>query len=87
MLVYFSKGYGHHGTRPALDEVLDCLASDASGIESAHSFDNWCSEYGYDTDSRKAEKTWRICTEQAIRLQYLLGPALYKALLWNTERL
>ena len=36
-----------------------CFVSDAiSGLES---FDYFCSEFGYDTDSMKAYKTWKAC--------------------------
>ena len=85
--LFFSKGYAHHGAQPELDEVLDCLASDATGIENARSFDEWCGEYGYDTDSRRAERTYKLCCKQAERLRNLLGPSAYAALLWETDRL
>jgi hypothetical protein len=72
---------------PTSAEVLDCLASDASGYENAHSFEDWCSDYGYDTDSRKAERTYRVLGQQAHKLKKLLGGSAYETLLWNTERL
>lgn len=87
MTVYFSMGYGHKGKAPKADDVLDCLASDASGIENARSFEDWCGDYGYDTDSRAAEKTFKTCEHQAKRLRTLLGDSAYTTLLWNTERL
>jgi hypothetical protein len=94
--LYFSQG-STHTTEPTLAEVLDCLASDASGYEQAKdvaranihedvTFDNWASEYGYDTDSRKAEKTFRTVKRQAEQLKRTLGEAAYKELLWETER-
>lgn len=92
----FSKGAGHVETvrgypdrpiPPTLEEVLDCLASDAAGYENAPLFEDWAGEYGYDTDSRKAEKTFRTVQEQAARLKKFLGPALYNELLYDTERL
>lgn len=82
----FSQGSAHTQA-PKLAEVLDCLASDASGFENARSFDEWCSEYGYDIDSRKAERTYRIIEKQANRLKAFLGQGAYETLLWNTERL
>ncbi len=85
MTVTFSKGSGHHGEEPEAAEVLDCLASDSSGIENAQSFEDWCGEYGYDTDSRKAEKIFKTCERQAEKLKAFLGH-LYKTLLWETER-
>jgi len=86
MHVYFSQGSAHTKA-PTLAEVLDCLASDASGIENALSFEDWANEYGCDTDSRKAEKTYHICQEQAEDLRNLLGRDAYKTLLYHTERL
>lgn len=87
MTVYFSKGYAHKGAEPTLEEVLDCLASDAAGYENARSFEDWAGDYGYDTDSRKAERTFKTIEKQAASLKRVLGEELYKALLWDTERL
>jgi hypothetical protein len=86
MTVYFSQGYAHK-KNPTLAEVLDCLASDASGVDNARSFEDWASEYGYDTNSRKAEKTYRICQVQAEDLRNLLGCDAYETLLYHTKRL
>lgn len=82
---YFSQGYGISG-EPTVEGVLDCLASDAAGFENAQSFEDWANEYGYDTDSRKAEKTYNIIGRQAKRLKNFLGNK-YETLLWDTERL
>lgn len=52
-----------------LQGALYCFLSDAaSGKES---FGDFCNEFGYDTDSRKALKVWKDCqkaTEKAERL-------------------
>ena len=85
-VVIFSMGFGHNGNTPKLEEVINCLASDASGVENAHDFADWCSEYGYDTDSRKAEKTYKACQRQCGQLKRLFGED-YQALLFDTERL
>lgn len=87
MTLYFSKGYGHSGQAPTVEEVLDCLASDAAGFDNARNFEEWASEYGYDTDSRKAEKIYNTIKAQREQLENLLGPSMYAALLWETERL
>ena len=86
LTVYFSQGSAHKKP-PTLAEVLDCLASDASGVDNAQSFEEWASEYGYDTDSRKAEKTYNICRQQAQELKALLDRDAYDQLLYETERL
>lgn len=86
MRVPFSQGSAHT-VAPTTADVLDCLASDASGFENARSFDDWCAEYGYDTDSRTAERTYKIVARQAAKLKAMLGADNYETLLWNIERL
>jgi hypothetical protein len=86
MTVYFSQGYGHNRQAPELSSVLDCLASDSSSIENASSFESWASDFGYSTDSRTAEKTFKACERQAQALKRFLGSELYQELLFNTER-
>lgn len=86
LTTYFSMGYGHKGAEPKAADVLDCLASDASSIENANGFEDWAADFGYDTDSRKAEKTYKACEHIAKRLRNFLGEA-YDTLLYNTERL
>lgn len=71
---------------PTAADVLDCLASDASGIENAEDFEDWASEYGYDPDSRKAEAIFNACKAQSGGLRRLLGEEAYQELLWETER-
>lgn len=86
MVVYFSQGYGHHGKAPTVEDILDCLASDAARVENARSFEEWASECGYDPDSRKALKTYETCVKQANELKSFLG-IQYQILLYGTERL
>ena len=83
--LYFSQGIGITG-EPKIESVLDCLASDAAGYENASDFEDWANEYGYDTDSRKAEKTYNLIGKQADKLKNLLGEDNYNTLLWDTER-
>ena len=82
MTVYFSMGMGHNGKKPTADEVLACLASDARGVDT--SFEDWCGDYGYDTDSRKAERTFKACKRSAKKLkQFFAGE--YESLLQCEE--
>lgn len=78
-----AAGYAY---RPELVDVLDCLASDAGGYENARGFEDWASEYGYDTDSRKAYATFETVEEQAKELHRLLGTGAFNQLLWEVER-
>jgi hypothetical protein len=56
---------------PKVEEVLNSLLLDSSALDIT--FEEWCSEYGYDTDSRKAEKTFNLCNELGKKLKRLLG--------------
>jgi hypothetical protein len=71
---------------PKIEDVLDSLTLDASCYENARNFEDFCSEFGYDTDSRKAEGTYKACGEIAKELRHLIGRDGYDALLNNTER-
>lgn len=51
--------------------VLECLLSDAQGGD--QTFGDFCNEYGYDTNSRKAEATWRACQKAMVSMKRLLG--------------
>lgn len=61
-----------HTQEPTAADVLYCLCSDARAGEL--DFEDFCSEFGYDTDSRKAEKIWKACTDTAPKVRQLLGP-------------
>jgi hypothetical protein len=99
MSLYFSQGSAHVKA-PTLEDVLDCLASDAASIENSKpsdehpraiysdtAFENWATEFGYDPDSRKAEKMYKATRRQAEQLKRTIGPEAYDQLLWHTERL
>lgn len=57
---------------PRLREVLQALQSDASVPKR---FADFCAEFGYDSDSRKAEATHAACKETAKALHKLFGEA------------
>lgn len=79
MRLVFSMGRGHKGAKPSLDEVLNCLALEAMGV--CETFEDWCNEYGYDTGSRKAEKTYDTICLQDHQLRRFLGEVAYTELL------
>lgn len=86
MTTYFSQGFGHNGKEPNVYDVLDCLASDASGAD--ESFEGFCSNFGYDTDSRKAEKIYKACKHSGERLKKFLGDDAFQTLVYGgVERL
>jgi len=81
-----AKMRGYRAATPKVSDVLDCLASDSSGYDNARNFEDWASEYGYDTDSRKAYATYQTVAEQAKALKHFLGEVVYTELLFDTER-
>lgn len=68
--------------RPHLETEYDllnafyCFVSEAlSGLET---FEGFCSEFGYDTDSRTAERIWKACKSSAAKLERIaVGVDLY----------
>lgn len=66
-------------------DVLDCLLSDASNTDAP--FEEWAADYGYDTDSRKAEAIFHACRETAAKLRSWLGAVELERLASEYERL
>ena len=84
--VTYRLGIGHQGKRPAKDHVMDALLSDASGLADGESYEEWCKSLGFDTDSRRAEKTYVATLKQTERLKEFLG-SKFDAYMYETERL
>jgi len=78
LTVHFSMGYGHSREPEAFD-VLECLAMDY--YDKQETFEGWAENLGYNTDSRKAERTYRACVEQAEKLERFLGDEKLQELL------
>lgn len=71
------RSYGVVGGEPILpkpEDVLANLAMDADAIDHP-SFESWAGDYGFDTDSRKAEATYRTCLDTALKLRAAIGDA------------
>ena len=64
-----------------LKTVLCSIISDCSTAENSFTFEDFCSELGYDTDSRKAYRTWEACKEQNEKFKYFAGRELYDYLI------
>jgi hypothetical protein len=60
-------------TNPSAADVLGSLIMDATSFESAQSFEGWCGDYGYDTDSRRAFELWHWVEKLAPRVRAFLG--------------
>lgn len=81
LTIVFSMGYGHRGKAPKVADVLECLSSDASTVINAGSFEDWASELGYDSDSRKAQRTFDQTDRQTTKLRRFLGESIFEQLL------
>lgn len=53
------------GRHPSAYSVLACIGGD---VHCPETFEEFCGEYGYDSDSRKAERTFRACLAFAKKL-------------------
>jgi hypothetical protein len=60
-----------HEKEPTAADVLSCLCSDVRSAD--QSFEEWARDFGYDVDSRKAERTYQACVKLAPKVQRLLG--------------
>jgi hypothetical protein len=69
MTVPYHQGSAHTKA-PTIADVLGSLRMDANCPDS---FKDFCSEFGYYTDSRKAEKIWKACQSIKLRMRKLLG--------------
>lgn len=70
--VYFSMGM-LRPEEPSIEEVIDCLRADRDSIESSGSFEDWASELGYDSDSRKAFKSYSVSKKQSFKFAGFMG--------------
>lgn len=71
MTAHYSMGSAHKG-EPVDADVFHCLLSDSDGIEGTN-FETWAHEFGYDSDSRKAERIFNACEQTLTDLQRLFS--------------
>lgn len=70
MSLDFWQGMAHTES-PDAEDVLECLLADASSAD--QTFERWCAEMGYDSDSRRAESIYQAVQKQTAALRRLLG--------------
>lgn len=74
-------------THPTLEEVLGCLLMEGAADFNAMSFEDWACEYGYDPDSRKAERVYNECVQLGRVLRSAIPTSdLNKAIEWSQNR-
>ena len=71
MEIPYYMGLGLAGIEPSLEDVMTSLSLDS--LSTNMSFDDFCSEFGYDNDSIKALKLYEQCKEDDVRLRKLFG--------------
>lgn len=71
MTVPFRMGTGLGGKTPTVGEVLASLRYDAQAGQG--SFDDFCSELGYDADSREAERVYKACIAIRGKMERVFG--------------
>lgn len=64
---------------PVLKDVMYCLVNDGDAINYT-SFEDWADNYGYEKDSRKAEKIYQACLKVGLTLRNELGEPLLQEL-------
>ena len=80
----FTQGSAH-AKAPAIEDVLDCLRHDFSSVIHGESFEDFASEFGYDADSRKAERIYNACRESMFAFRKAFGHAVAEALVDSEE--
>ena len=65
----------HQIPRPDIKDVLYSLILD-SNVLNYPEFEEWASDCGYETDSRKAESIYRDCLKNALKMRGSLGESL-----------
>lgn len=70
---YTGTGLQHQGkpVPPCAADVLYCLLNDRSAV--GQTFEQWASDYGYDTDSRAAERIYNACIVNANKLDSIFS--------------
>lgn len=64
----FGQSIANGSQEPTLYDVLSCLQKYDCGT-----FENFCDEYGYDTDSRSAERIYKGCVKEYNAVARLFG--------------
>lgn len=79
MTLFYSMGKGIC-REPTVEDVINSLQLDYSSIQSEGSFENWASSLGYDSDSRKALKSYEMTKKLTWKYAKFMGQDLLKAL-------
>lgn len=67
-----AEGLKRRAIEPCSRDVIHGLIMDSSVLECS-SFEDWAMDYGYETDSRKAESVYKQCLAIALKILAALG--------------
>lgn len=71
-----TMGFNFYGggavTSPGVDDGVWCQALESYGV-AGNSFEEWCGEFGYSTDSRESFKTYQTLKRNAARFSEFIG--------------
>ena len=84
---YYSRGSAFKGEKPFISDVIDSLVNDCLYVDNGETFDEFCENLGYNSDSIKNKKLYDSLLETRSKLKKFLGYVNYKKLLYDTERL
>jgi hypothetical protein len=79
-----AAGFSRRPILPDFPDVLWAFLQDATVLDFP-TFEAWASEYGYDTDSRKAERVYTECLRDALALRNAFTPDEWQRLQTATE--
>lgn len=68
---FFGQSIANGSTPPTMYDILACMTKSDPGT-----LEEFCDEFGYDTDSRKAERVYRMCCHEWDAMQRLFGDVM-----------
>lgn len=68
----FGQSIANGSQKPTMYDVLACM-SKPCGIDT---FEDFCDEFGYDYDSRRAERTWKGYQKEVAAMERLFGDVM-----------
>lgn len=71
MTIQFGQSLAAGAEEPSEYDVLACITKYDPG-----SFEDFCGEFGYDTDSRRAERTWKAVSREWRQVERVFGGVL-----------
>ncbi len=84
MTIEYSCGAAHE---PSIEDVVNCIAMETTGIWNVTGFEEWATDYGYDTDSRKAYDIYQACFTQGESFRRAVGRPALEELVNKVEQL